>query len=146
MRVEFDEYGILYVAHGLMRYKIDFSELCEYLKWLNDKGDCYVRVIHEVRSESKHTELAVQYFREFCTYVSTKYTSIKFWCGRNLYNWEIDYDFGEEPTCEENHASVMPPYLLDDWFPWIYAKKHNHEIYENGTDKDILLIDFVNIK
>ena len=65
LRVEFDEYGILYVAHGLMRYKIDFSELCEYLKWLNDKGDCYVRVIHEVRSESKHTELAVQYFREF---------------------------------------------------------------------------------
>jgi hypothetical protein len=51
-----------------------------------------------------------------------------------------------EPTCEENYSSVMPPKWLDDWFPWLYAKLNNRKILSKGTDKDILLIDFVNIK
>lgn len=145
LRVLFDKYGIVYVAHGFMKYNIDFSELNENLKWLNDKGDCYVRLIHEVRRKSQYTDFAKTCFQGFCLYV-LKYSNIKWWCGRNLYNWEFDYDFGPEPTCEENYSSVMPPKWLDDWFPWLYSKLNNKKILAKGTDKDILLIDFVNTK
>ena len=145
LRVLFDKYGIVHVAHGFMKYNIDSSELNENLNWLNNKGDCYVRLIHEVRRKSQYTALAKICFQGFCFYV-LKYSNIKWWCGRNLYNWDFDYDFGPEPTCEENYSSVMPPKWLDDWFPWLYAKLNNRKILSKGTDKDILLIDFVNTK
>ena len=74
------------------------------------------------------------------------YPNIIWWCGRNLYNWEFDYDFGTEPSCHEDYSSVSKPKLIDDWWPWLYAKRKNKEILEKGTDKEILLIDFVNIK
>ena len=84
-------------------------------------------------------------FKNLCGLFKLKYRNIKFWCGRNLYNWEVDYDFGEEPTCEENYSSVSNPKYIDDWFPYIYAKFNNKKIRQKGTEKDILLIDFVNI-
>ena len=146
LRVLFDKYGVVYVAHGFMKYDIDFSELNENLKWLNDKGDCYVRLIHEVRRKSQYTPNAVDYFRQFCEYVKTKYLCIYFWCGRNLYNWEFDYHFSPKPSCHEDYSSVSKPKLIDDWWPWLYSKLNNKKILAKGTDKEILLIDFVNIK
>lgn len=146
LRVRFDKYEITCVAHGVVEYKIDLSELTSQLKWLDEKKDCYVRIIHEVRQKSQYTTSAINSFTTFCRYMSNKYTNIKWWCGRNLYNWNVDYDFGKEPTCEENYSSVSKPRLLDDWLPWLYARLHNSTIIEHGTIKEILLIDYVNIK
>lgn len=144
LRVLFDNHGVVSIAHGFMKFKIDYQQLGDHLKFINDKGDCYVRLIHEVRRKSQYTEDAKKYFCTFCQYVESKYTNIKWWCGRNLYNWEFDYDFGPEPSCHEDYSSVSKPKLIDDWWPWLYAKFNNKKIIEKGTDKEILLIDFVN--
>ena len=39
---------------------------------------------------------------------------------------------------------MCDPRLIDDWYPRLFAKVNNKEIVKKGTDKDILLIDFVN--
>ena len=138
--------GSLCVAHGPVVYAITPEELTEQLQWLNDKGDCYVRTIHEVRHKDQYTQAAIDSFRSFCDAVKELYPCIRFWCGRNLFNWKADYDFGPEPSCEEVYASVCSPSLVDDWWPWLFAKTHNRLALAADTKKDILLIDFVDIK
>lgn len=135
----------LVIAHGIFEYECNFADLTSNLKYLNIRRDCCVRVIHEVRKKEDYTPEAINNFREFCCYLTQEYEGIKFWCGRNLYNWDVDYTFDYNPSCEENYSSVKTPKLIDDWFPWLYAKLHNKKIYKKGTDKDILLIDFVDI-
>ena len=61
-----------------------------------------------------------------------------------MYNWENDYEFPYKPSCEEKYSSVCPPKILDDWWPRWFAKFNNKRIIKEGTDKDILLIDFIN--
>jgi hypothetical protein len=82
-------------------------------------------------------------FKEFCKYIEETYTEIKFWCGKNLVDWTTEYEFSNNPSCEEKYSSVCPPKIIDDWIPVVYAKLNNKKILEKGTDKDILLIDFV---
>lgn len=145
LRVRFDNDGNMIVAHGIIEYKEAHALIA--LMFLDGKKDCYVRVLHETRTEKQHTQYSVEQFRKFCYTIEKHFNNVHFWCGRNLYDWEVDYDFdGEDPTCDEKYASVCPPKLIDDWFPWLFAKKHNSEILEHGTDKDILLIDYVNIR
>lgn len=134
----------LIVAHGWMEYDITESELLEDLQWLNSQGNCYVRVLHEARNTNSYTAYSVISFRNFCAYLEERYTHISFWCGRNLYNWDVDYQFKVELSCEEKYSSVCAPRWVDDCWPRWYAKFHNKKILKEGTDKDILLMDFVN--
>ena len=145
LRVRFNKYGLSVVAHGIVEYCYTASKIYEDLAWLNEKGDCFVRVIHEVRSLRQYKNRNRKLFRHFCKALE-EYRDIQFWCGRNLYNWETDYDFGIYPSCEEKYASVCPPSILDDWWPWLFAYRHNSNIRRKGTTKDILLIDYVDIK
>ena len=117
------------------------------LTFLNARGDCCVRVLHEARNKKQHTRDSFFRFKHFCKTVVEKYHNIHFWCGRNLYNWHYDYYFeSPEPTCTEKYSSVCPPKYLDDWYPWLYARLNNEKILQQGTKDDIMLIDFVNIK
>ena len=136
---------VMYVAHGIFRYEITSDELEDHLRWLNEKGDCYVRVLHEVRTKSQYTKMTSIAFRMMCSFYRDKYTNIRFWNGRNLYNEEKDYDFGDDPSNDGKYASVCSPRLIDDWWPWLYARLHNRKIRKEGTDKEILLIDYVDI-
>ena len=144
LRVRWKDWEIQ-VAHGCIVYDISLQQLKDDLTWLNEKGDCFVRILHEARTRKQYEE-SVAFFRSFCYVSLSDYPNIRFWCGRNLYDWMVDYDFGFYPTCEEKYASVCPPKILDDWWPWLYAKFHNRKIREQGTDSDILLIDYVDIK
>ena len=145
LRVRFDGSKII-VAHGIIEYDITEDKLYKDLEWLDGCEDVYVRVLHEARNKKQYTTENVNSFKDFCSYLEKRYKNIKFWCGKNLYNWTNDYTFGYDPSCEEKYASVCPPKLIDDWYPRWFASRNNHEILEEGTDKDILLIDFVNIK
>ena len=146
LRIRSDRDGALQVAHGCVVYDIGLFALMRVLSWLDKRGDVMVRVLHEVRSESQYTGYARFLFADTCSYFAKEYPHISFWCGRNLYDWQVDYDFGIYPTCEERYSSVCPPKLIDDWWPWLYAKLHNRKFRKKGTDKDILLIDYVNIR
>ena len=146
LRVRFDNDRYPVFCHGIVEYDADYDKVHEDLKWINGKTNCYVRVLHEVRNERQMTEIEKEDFYYVCYEMTRCYRNIKFWCGRNLCNWEMDYDFGFYPTCEEKYSSVCPPRIVDDWWPWLYARLHNGKIREQGTGKDILLIDYVDIK
>lgn len=145
LRIKFVN-DILRIAHGKIIYKYSLSDLKEDLKWLNDQGDVWIRVLHEVRTEEEYTTRNKLHFTGFCSQVIEDYPNIHWWCGRNLFNWQFDYFFADVPYCEEKYASVCPPKKWDDWWPWLYAVRKNHSILSKGTVKDILLIDYVNIK
>lgn len=133
----------LQVVHGSMVYKITAKQLLEDLKWLNNKGDVYVRVVHDARNKKLYTGKAVKYFQNDCAAFEQLYPNIKFWCGENLYNHKADYEFKNHPSCAEYYSSVVLP-KIDDVYPRCYAKNNNKTIYKNKTDRDILMIDFVN--
>lgn len=145
LHVRMDNHSPL-VVHGAAEYKITPSALNYSLFWLNEKKDCYVRVILDTRTSKQYTTEQVAMFKSWCSEIEQRHPNIKFWCGKNLYTWKTDYDFGRLPSCEEKYSSVCPPKLLDDWCPKIYAKRNNHKNITKGTDKDILLIDYVNIQ
>ena len=119
------------------------KDLLESLTYLNMKGDTCVRILHEVRTKKRYTNESVDNFVDYVQKLEGRFSNIKFWCGKNLYNWENDYNFWYTPSCEEKYSSVCPPKILDDWWPWLYARLNNKKIIKEGTDKDILLIDFV---
>jgi len=134
------------LAHGLMRYDYTREQILADLEWLDKQGDCYVRVINEARTQSQHRASRMM-FPLSCDMLVERFIHTQFWGGRNLYDWSIDYQFeGTEPTCCERYASVSTPKLIDDWWPWLYARLHNRRIRREGTDRNILLIDFVDIE
>lgn len=147
LRIRFTDKGNWCISHGYADYKINIDDFYNQMAWLNAKGDSYVRILHEVRRKNQYSTASISLFRDFCFKLENDYTNIRFWCGRNLYNWEYDYQFcNTEPTCEENYASVRKPKLIDDWLPYMYALLHNKDIIAKGTEKEILLIDYVNIR
>ena len=145
LRIRAGKDGSPIVAHGMVEYDITDGRIMDYLAFMDHRGDCCVRLVHEVRTRRQYTMYRVYKFKLFCDRVTRLFPNVRFWCGRNLYNWQVDYDFGDDPTCEEAYSSVKKPVLLDDWFPYLYARMRNRNVIKKGTDKDILLMDFVNI-
>ncbi len=146
LRVRFTKEDGLIIAHGPIEYDYNLIQIYSDLDMINRWGDCSVRILHEARNKKQYSGFSLDCFREFCRHLEEKYTGIKFFCGRNLYNWNVDYEFEYKPSMEEKYSSVCPPKYLDDWFPWIYARLNNRKNLEEGTDADILSIDFVNIQ
>ena len=142
LRLQYDGDN-LRVVHGFMIYDISIDELLEDLKWLNDKQDVRIRVLHDARTQKLHNLKAIQHFKDDCAAFEELYPNIRFWCGQNLYDHTTDYEFKKHYSCSEYYSSVILP-KIDDIYPRYYAKKNNKAIYKRGTDDDILLIDFVN--
>jgi hypothetical protein len=132
-----------------MRYKYTEEQLLKDLSFLNNRSNtCYIRILFDVRNKRGYTDEKVKLFREKCAEYKEMFPRLVFWCGRNLYNWKVDYEFDYKPVCEEKYSSVCPPKYIDDWFPWLYASLNNGKIREmkkNDQNVDILLLDFVNI-
>ena len=146
LRIRFDENGMPIVAHGPVEYNMKTGNLWDDLKWLDQKGDVFIRVLHEVRTKEQYTAESIKLFKSFCLDKTEEYYNTVFWCGRNLYNWEVDYWFDKDPSCEETYGSVVSgKKWLYGWWPWLYAVTHNKAIKAQGTDKDILLIDYVDV-
>ena len=131
------------VAHGIVSYDITEEQLIKDLEFLDAKQDCMVRVLHETRTHRQHTR-SLPFFQSTCYTNSSRFPNIRWWCGRNLVDWTKDYDFGDDPTYDEQYASVSCKWLA--WWPWLYARLRNRKIRERGTDQEILLIDYVDIK
>lgn len=138
-------HGIPHVVHNNFDYGM-FIEHAHWMRWLNNRGDVAVRVVHDVRKAKDYTDDSVERFRRLCKVLKDDYRNIRFWCGRNLYNYGVDYGFAYHPACTEMYASVCSPHLVDDWLPWLYAYRNNAWIRRDEYKPDeILLIDFVDI-
>lgn len=144
LRVRFNSKGELIIAHGLLEYDLHKTDIFATLHALEKKGDVFVRILHEVRRKKQYTKENIKRFSDFCSEIEVTFPEITFWCGRNLYNWEVDYSFDYTPTCDEQYSSVIKP-IWDDWYPKLFAKKNNQSIKARGTDADILLLDFVEL-
>lgn len=144
LRVRYDECtNKMILVHGAITYG---NILYKDLHYLDEKGDTWVRVCLDVRTSKAYSPIQQQRFKEFCERLQSNYDNIKFVGGDNLYNHKNEYDFGNYVSTEELYSSVTAPKLIDDWFPWLYARLHNKKNVSKGTDKDVLLIDFVNIQ
>lgn len=137
----------LVIAHGIVEYDYTEPGLMKDLRILSDMQEkVYIRVIHEIRNKKELSSWEYGNFNSFCKKLERCFPNLIFFGGQNLIDYTEDYHFENNPSMDEKYSSVCPPRLLDDWFPWLYACFNNKKNVKTGTDKDILLIDFVNIK
>ena len=145
LRIKRGKDGNLCVAHGLVEYDITKTELFGQVYELDARGDVYIRVLHEVRNESELTLEELDWFRHMCYDLQQVFRNIKFFCGRNLVNWNIDYFFSQsELSIEDGYGSVRHPRSIYALWPWVYAWLHNDIELAFGTEKEVMMIDFVN--
>lgn len=144
LRIRFD-FVTPIVCHGAVVYDISFNELLDDLNWLNNKREkVYIRITLDTRGSNVDKEEQELLFKRLCERLSNKYVNINFTCGENIVTKEVLYKFNPEPSCEEKYSSVCSPKLIDDWYPRLFAKKNNKKLLSKGTDREVLLIDFVN--
>ena len=62
LRVKFDKNGKPIFSHGAFIYKYSLDDILSDLSYINKKGDCYVRVIHEARRKSEYTTKSIKLF------------------------------------------------------------------------------------
>lgn len=150
LRVRFSKSGDMILAHGIIEYDYSEFNIVEDLWFLNklstDDFPIYIRVVNEVRNQKHDTIENEKRFEKLCRKFECLFPNLRFWYGMNLLKHQrVVYRFQNNPSCEELYASVTKPKIIDDWFPWLYARFNNKKNLKKGTDKDFMLIDFVNI-
>ena len=137
-------------AHGLVTFKVEkvthwfIRNLQSLNHCAHTKGEkIYVRVLLETKYPD---ETEKKKFADLCAMMEDCFTSINFVGGFMCRQWgTYVYRFkAKDVTLDDKYSSVIPP-KIRGIFPWLYARLHNHENIEKGTDKDVLFIDFVDI-
>lgn len=142
------------VAHGSAYFKVDWRE---DLAWLNNKEDCYVRVTLEYNNEPKDYDLIEGLFIGYCKTLEDKFPNIKFFGGNRKWDWKRIYEFkNPDELLIDKYSSTTSWFksksrflkIIDDWWPWLYAKFHNEKTVKQyklyGPSNKWLFIDFIN--
>ena len=146
VRIKFEK-GQPKIVHNNVDYKGGKEVLDSLYKFMDSKGDCYLRLILDVRSTPKNEDVLVGMFKQYILYVQTYFPNIKFIEARTYWDWQnyCDVVF----SVIEKHASVAGKVGVFKK-PKDYAKNNNttireeyEEILQSGVE--VLLIDFVNI-
>lgn len=158
IRIDFKKDGTMSFAHGaadwdLYSYEV-FSDLSRFARITEEP--VYVRIVLENNFKSADQLFKDKFFIKTCDQLQQLYPDLIFVGGRRKYDWEKLYDFKtEEPSLDDKYSSTTHPFggnknsifaKIDDLWPWLYAKLHNKKNYKKGTNKDVLFLDFVNIK
>ena len=147
LRFKFNKKGEVSFAHGAVEYEGNIEEIMNFLNSLNNIP---VRIMLENKPGDKENE-----FKAWCEYLKNTYKNIRFFGGRNKWSWEELYKFDmAHPSLEDKYSSCntnepgkpQTGTYLDDLCPIIYAKQNNKKNLAKGTDKDYLMIDFVEIR
>lgn len=144
LRIRFDKNGKPYFCHGLISFKGDVEQALQFL----NKRRATVRLILEKNTENPYQD---SLFVEFCSRVKEQYNKVKFFGGVRKGDWKTLYDFGFYPEYIDKYASNNQPgpnytgTVLDDLWPWIYAKLNNRKNFENRDESKHLLIDFIDL-
>lgn len=163
IRVHFNKRGDVEFAHGIFKYEgwiyPILTDLNSYAASTGEK--VYIRMLLEQNHESKDQKFQDCKFKELCKNVEEfKYPALNniiFFGGARKYDGKKLYTFKTESevlTLDHKYSSSTSFFkskskllaILDDWFPWLYAKIHNKKNIITGTKKDCLFIDFVNIQ
>lgn len=159
LRISFNKNkaGKIQVKHGCVEFDIPMVLLNSFLKYIDDQSDCYLRVILEFNKEPKDIEYQERRFKYYCRTLEYKYKNIKFFGGNRKYDWKIVYNFANKdiPTLIDRYSSTTSLFksdnkflrIIDDLWPWLYAKIRNKKNFEELKDsKDYLFADFINIR
>ena len=146
VRIKFEK-GKPKIVHNNIDYKGGETLLNSLFSFMNAKGDCWLRLILDVRKTPKNAEYLTTLFKKYIFYIQENCPNIKWAEAITYWNW----DFIVEPKLRiiENHASVTNNVGLFKT-PKMYAQKNNAKIKEEQkevveADNDVLLIDFVNL-
>ena len=141
LRITFDG-GQPVFAHGIFQFKPDVFET---LKWIESHPGLYVRIILEENNEVKGIA-DEEKFINFCKVIEDAFPNTIFFGGQRKYDWNVIYNFKNQyPSIDDKYSSTTGT-KMDDLYPKYYAKNNNAKNIANGTDKDWMLIDFVNIQ
>jgi len=145
LRIGYDSDWNAEFRHGAIAYKGDVEDV---IKWLETKAESvlepvWIRILLEKGRESRVPGACVDMFRADCERWQRLYPKLFFHCGRQKSDWQVLYDFGREEPSMAQAVSSMTWKKWDDWCPWLYAKLMNKRNVAKGTEKDVLLIDFV---
>lgn len=160
VRLWYDDDFKVEIRHGRIAYIGGFTVLYDMFDFLDNKKDCYVRLICEEDSFAKKDPLASikeRYFMDECHDFETRFPNIKFFGGNRKYDWKVLYNFKNKdiPTLVDRYSSTTSLFksdkkwlaILDDLCPILYAKLKNKTLIKEHNDKDgYLFIDFINIK
>jgi hypothetical protein len=143
-------------AHGSMEYKS--PKVDEILAWLNSRDETvYVRFLME-----RYDKDGQQDFIYLMEQYEKTYTNIVFWEAKDKKTWVDLYKFSGKLPCTlvDKYASCNQTginkwkgilksknwsgLLIDDLWPWIYAKIHNKKYMNLYKDQDVILLkDFI---
>ena len=159
LRVSFNKKlaGKVQIRHGSMEFDVPIVLLNSFLRYLDEQGDCYLRVILEFNKEPKDIEYQERRFKHYCRALEYKYKNIKFFGGNRKYDWKVVYNFVNKdiPTLIDRYSSTTSLFksdnkllrIIDDLWPWLYARLMNKKNFNEFKDsKDYLFVDFVNIR
>lgn len=144
LRIRQDKKGKWHFAHGqslFFKSGVTIDTVCRYL---NDKKDAVVRIVLE---ELKRDTEKEQAFVKLCKELKSTHKNITFVGFNTKADWSALYKYKNQPSfsCYEACSSTTGN-ILDDWWPWLYARMFNKDNYRQGTNLDYLLFDFINIK
>lgn len=136
-------------VHNKNVYKFGHTELDEMFSWMNEKGDCYFRIVLDIRKTPKDADKQGNLFEKYIANIEKKYPNINI--DEALIAWDythISLD-REHKYIYEKHASVTSNWEVIKT-PKHYAKQHNGIVRYSykatlKSDNSALLIDFVNI-
>lgn len=143
-------------AHGLMTYKS--PDINEVLAWLNSRDEkVYARILLERPDESVHNE-----FDRLLTEYEEKYPNIGFYQAADKKTWiplhkcksllpkrsKDAYASCNQSGCNKWKGILKSKnwsgWLIDDLWPWLYAKIHNKKNFKKYKDEDMyLMVDFI---
>lgn len=146
LRIRQDKDGQWYFAHGQSLFKGETIDSVLY--YLNGKQDVAVRIVLEMTKRDHNKEVD---FVELCERVVKDYPNIFYFHFYTKADWSIlmksPNDDGSTPIPQIYEAcSSTTGNILDDWWPWLYARKYNKDNFRQGTKYDFLVFDFINIK
>ena len=157
LRVSYDKNNNIEFRHGFIAYKGDVESVLEYL---NSKGEeVWVRFIlegsdfqfnlescfNDKKAEVEKTRQILN-FQLDCFKFEQKYQNLKFHCGRSKWDWKELFKFKNPEPSLDQKISSMTWKKIDDWCPILYALFMNKKNVKEGTDKDVVLIDFLQIQ
>lgn len=131
-------------AHGKTIFKSCTQDLDDVFRFLNKKGDAVVRLVLETNKRDKTLETRFQTLCYGLTRDNPKVTCIG---GYTKADWSTLFtSVIPKPIYIYEAVSSTTGNILDDWCPFIYAKRYNKDNYAQGTAKDFLVLDFIDIK
>ena len=138
LRLRLDSKLHFATAHGSCIFRTYWSQ---DLLWLNiQQESIYVRVTLEYNHRPKNAEYIIARFRQLCMILESRYPSLHFFGGRAKWSWEVLYTFSNsEPLLLDRYSSTTSWFrssnrilrIIDDWWPWLYARFHNRRNYQN---------------